>query len=178
HTAPTLAHALINRLLLPTRHDSHERLVRQALITGKHVFVEKPLALTLDDLAEIESAFSQRKEPQVLMVGFNRRFAPQVQKIKSLLSAVNEPKAFVMTVNAGEVPLEHWTQNLDVGGGRIVGEACHFIDLLRFLTGSRIIKFDALAIGKLPGIAVVEDKVSITLSFEDGSLGTIVYLAN
>lgn len=114
----------------------------------------------------------------MVMVGFNRRFAPQVQKMKALLAGVREPKAFVVTVNAGAIPLEHWTQDPAVGGGRIVGEACHFIDLLRFLTGSPIRGFQAVSLGKAPGVAVAEDKASITLRFADGSIGTIHYLAN
>ncbi len=181
----------INTVVITTRHDSHARLVCQALGAGKHVFVEKPLALTVDELAEIQAAFEQTRShtsdsavpptahrPPLLMVGFNRRFAPQVQKMKALLAGVREPKAFVMTVNAGAIPLEHWTQDPAVGGGRIIGEACHFIDLLRFLTGSPISGFQAVSLGKVPGVAVAEDKASITLRFADGSIGTIHYLAN
>ena len=112
------------------------------------------------------------------MVGFNRRFAPHVVKMKSLLAGVREPKAFVMTVNAGAIPREHWTQDSAVGGGRIVGEACHFIDLLRFLSGSPIVGFQAAAIENAAGGGVTEDKASITLQFQDGSIGTILYLAN
>ncbi len=181
----------INTVVITTRHDSHARLVCQALGAGKHVFVEKPLALTLDELAEIQAAFEQTRShtsdsavpptahrPPLLIVGFNRRFAPQVQKMKALLAGVREPKAFVMTVNAGVIPPEHWTQDPAVGGGRIVGEACHFIDLLRFLTGSPISGFQAVSLGKVSGVAVAEDKASITLRFADGSIGTIHYLAN
>ncbi len=171
----------INTVVITTRHDSHARLVCQALSAGKHVFVEKPLALTLDDLASIERSYAAAVEAghnPLVMVGFNRRFAPQVQKMKVLLAGVKEPKAFVMTVNAGAIPPEHWTQDPAVGGGRIVGEACHFIDLLRFLAGSPISGFQAVSIGKVPGIAVAEDKASITLRFIDGSIGTIHYLAN
>ena len=112
------------------------------------------------------------------MVGFNRRFAPHAQRMRALLSGVAEPKSFVMTVNAGAVPPEHWTQDRRVGGGRIVGEACHFIDLLRFLAGSPIKGFRASSMGPAPGIAVTDDKASIILNFEDGSIGTILYLAN
>src|SRR5258705_9431702 len=95
----------------------------------------------------------------------------------SLLRPIAEPKSFVMTVNAGAIPAEHWTQNRQQGGGRIVGEVCHFIDLLRFLAGSPIVGFDATAIGAAPG-GVRDDKSSITLRFGDGSVGTILYLAN
>jgi predicted dehydrogenase len=112
------------------------------------------------------------------MVGFNRRFAPQVVKMKALLETVAEPKSFVMTVNAGEIPADHWTQDPEVGGGRIIGEACHFIDLLRHLAGAPIVRHHAVALGRHPGLAVTEDKAMITLEFADGSVGTIHYLAN
>lgn len=171
----------INTVVITTRHDSHAHLVCQALNAGKDVFVEKPLALTLDNLTAIERVHAAAVEGgrhPLVMVGFNRRFAPQIQKMKALLNGVKEPKAFVMTVNAGAIPPEHWTQDSAVGGGRIVGEACHFIDLLRFLAGSPISGFQAVSIGKVPGIVMAEDKASITLNFEDGSIGTIHYLAN
>ena len=111
------------------------------------------------------------------MVGFNRRFAPQVVKIKALLAGVTGPKALVMTVNAGAIPADHWTQDPAVGGGRIIGEACHFIDLLRFLTGAAIVRAEAVAM-EAPTEAPTRDSVSISLGFADGSLGTILYLAN
>lgn len=158
-----------NAIVITTRHDSHARLVVQALLAGKHVFVEKPLCLTLDELSRIEAATGM----SLLMVGFNRRFAPQVQKMKQLLGGVSGPKSFVMTVNAGAIPVEHWTQDKKVGGGRIVGEACHFIDLLRFLAGTRITGWQRLAMGSL-----THDTVSLQLSFADGSIGTVHYFAN
>ena len=162
----------VNAVVITTRHDSHARLVCEALRAGKHVFVEKPLALTLDELAEIEAAFGQRPDLQ-LMVGFNRRFAPQVKRIKALLDGVKGSKAFVMTVNAGKIPPEHWTQDPAVGGGRILGEACHFIDLLRFLAGSPIVHHS-----RTPMEAATADTASIQLGFADGSIGTIHYFAN
>lgn len=109
----------------------------------------------------------------MLMVGFNRRFAPQVVKIKQLLAVVGEPKGFIMTVNAGAIPAGHWTQDQAVGGGRIVGEACHFIDLLRFLAGAPIVSWQRLNLDSATG-----DTVSISLSFADGSMGTVHYFAN
>ena len=176
-----LAEQTINTVAIVTRHDTHARFVSKALRAGKNVFVEKPLAITLDELAEVESAYgdvhAQGFGPQ-LMVGFNRRFSPQVQKIKSLLSSVSEPKTFIMTMNAGSIPADHWTQDIAVGGGRIIGEACHFIDLMRFLAGSKIVSIQARRMGDTPGMAITEDKASITLGFEDGSFGTILYLAN
>lgn len=167
----------VNAIIVTTRHDTHARFVLAAVAAGKHVFVEKPLALSLDEVDAIESAFLRTNET-MLMVGFNRRFAPQVRKMKALLAGVAEPKSFVMTVNAGAIPPEHWTQDPLVGGGRIVGEACHFIDLLRFLAGSQISGFHADSMRAAPGVAATADKASITLRFADGTIGTILYLAN
>jgi predicted dehydrogenase len=167
----------VNAVVVATRHSSHAKQVLHALRAGKHVFCEKPLCLSLDELAEINSE-SRMRPSQILMVGFNRRFAPQIQKAKELLALVNEPKSFVMTVNSGAIPPDHWTQDKFVGGGRIVGEACHFIDLLRFLAGTPIVGFQALAMGSHPAVQVREDKVAINLTFADGSLGTVHYLAN
>lgn len=179
--AAMLKNTAINTVVIVTRHDSHARFVAQALQAGKHVFVEKPLAIDSEGLAEVRAAYDvarmQGKGAQV-MVGFNRRFSPQVQRIKALLQAVKEPKCFVMTMNAGAIPADHWTQDNAVGGGRIIGEACHFIDLMRFLAGSPIVSIQARRMGDAPGVAVSEDKASITLGFEDGSFGTIMYLAN
>lgn len=168
----------IEAVVIATRHDSHAPLVEQALVAGKHVFVEKPLALTLDEIDRIERQYHANSTSKILMVGFNRRFSPHVQKMKSLLNAVKEPKAINMIVNAGAIPAEHWTQNPDIGGGRIIGEACHFIDLLRFLVGAPIASFQVASFGNASGVAVTDDKASITLRFEDGSLGTILYFAN
>jgi len=157
-------------VVITTRHDSHARFVLQALAAGKHVFVEKPLCLTLDELGKIEAAYVPSK---ILMVGFNRRFAPQVQKMKSLLQGVSGPKAIVVTVNAGAIPADHWTQDLEVGGGRIIGEACHFIDLLRFMAGVPIVSYQRVAMD-----AATQDTVSLQLGFADGSIGTVHYFAN
>jgi predicted dehydrogenase/threonine dehydrogenase-like Zn-dependent dehydrogenase len=178
-----LAHATINTVAIVTRHDTHARFVAQALQAGKHVFVEKPLAIDTAGLDAVLAAYdaahsdTRRGAPQV-MVGFNRRFSPQVQKMKALLAPVKEPKSFIMTMNAGAIPAKHWTQDPAVGGGRIIGEACHFIDLMRFLAGSPIVSVQARRMGDAPGVATTEDKASITLGFEDGSFGTIMYLAN
>jgi predicted dehydrogenase len=168
-TPSVFADTQVNAVVVTTRHDSHAGFVLQALAAGKHVFVEKPLCLTLAELDEIAKLATGR----LVMVGFNRRFAPQVQKISSLLKGVTGPKSFVMTVNAGTIPAEHWTQDLEVGGGRIIGEACHFIDLLRFLAGSRIASHFVVRMDSLSG-----DSVSISLKFEDGSMGVVHYLAN
>lgn len=176
-----LANATINTVAIVTRHATHARFVAQALKAGKNVFVEKPLAIHHDELADVHAAYAlshlSGQGPQ-LMVGFNRRFSPQVQKMKALLQPVKEPKSFIMTMNAGAIPTNHWTQDNAVGGGRIIGEACHFIDLMRFLAGSPIVSVQARRMGDAPGVLITEDKASITLGFEDGSFGTIMYLAN
>ncbi len=167
----------INTVVIATRHDSHARLVCQALQAGKHVFVEKPLALTQEELDEIQSVYVSNLKNgsgQTLMVGFNRRFAKLTQQMKGLLNRVKEPKSFVLTVNAGMIPSNHWTQDRNVGGGRIIGEACHFIDLLRFLVGHKITDFHTSYMGG----DLLKDKAMITLYFADGSIGAIHYLAN
>jgi predicted dehydrogenase len=160
-------------VVITTHHDSHARFVLQALEGGKHVFVEKPLCLTLAELNDIESAQLAAGGRSMVMVGFNRRFAPQVQKMKQLLSSVTGPKAFIMTVNAGAIPGDHWTQDPEAGGGRIIGEACHFVDLLRFLAAASITGWQQMSMD-----ALTRDTVSIQLSFADGSVGTVHYLAN
>jgi predicted dehydrogenase/threonine dehydrogenase-like Zn-dependent dehydrogenase len=179
--AAMLGNQTINTVAIVTRHDSHARFVAQTLQAGKHVFAEKPLAIAYTELADVQAAYAlahlSGHGPQ-LMVGFNRRFSPQVQKMKALLQAVKEPKSFIMTMNAGAIPANHWTQDNAVGGGRIIGEACHFIDLMRFLAGSPIVSVQARRMGDAPGVLITEDKASITLGFEDGSFGTIMYLAN
>ncbi len=171
----------INTVVIATRHDSHASLACKALSSGKHVFVEKPLGITKDEIDQIETAYTAANgsaSPVQLMVGFNRRFAPQIVKMKSLLDTVSEPKSFLMVVNAGAIPADHWTQDKTIGGGRIIGEACHFIDLMRFLAGSPITSVYARRMGDGHGVLVTEDKASITLGFSNGSLGTVMYLAN
>jgi predicted dehydrogenase/threonine dehydrogenase-like Zn-dependent dehydrogenase len=166
----------VDAVVIATRHDSHASMVCEALRAGKHVFVEKPLALTAAQVDEIEAVHrevSARGRPPVLMVGFNRRFAPQVRKIHALLRGAVGPKSFVMTVNAGAIPGDHWTQDRSSGGGRIIGEGCHFIDLLRHLAGARISSISATAMD-----TPQRDTVSACLGFADGSVGAVHYFAN
>lgn len=167
-----LADAQTDAVIVSTRHDSHADYVVRALAAGKHVFVEKPLALTHDEVIRIELAAAAAPR-QLLMVGFNRRFAPQIRRVRELLAAAPGPKALVMTVNAGAIPTSHWTQDPAVGGGRVLGEACHFIDLLRHLAGAPVASWHATAMD-----AATRDSAAITLRFDDGSIGTVHYLAN
>lgn len=175
--APVWTDPSIDTVVIATRHDNHAGSVLQALSAGKHVFVEKPLCLTLDELDAIETAATSSPDLK-LMVGFNRRFAPHVVRMKELLDAVPVPKHFIMTVNAGDIPPDHWVQDPSVGGGRIVGEGCHFIDLLRHLAGAEIVSTTATCLGRHPALAITDDKTTITLEFADGSVGAIHYLAN
>ena len=170
----------INTVSIVTRHDAHAQQVVDALKSGKNVFVEKPLALTLNELDEIDKSYNKANSSNTvrLMVGFNRRYAPHVVKMKELLDSHRSPKSIIMTVNPGAIIEEHWVQDSLIGGGRIIGEGCHFIDLMRHLVGHKIIDFKATMMGAVPGVEVREDKASITLTFEDGSFGTIHYLAN
>ena len=164
-------------VVITTQHDSHSHFVIRGLKSGKHIFVEKPLCLTLDELEKIKVSYEKagglnRRAP-MLMVGFNRRFSPHVKKIKHILDAADGPKSFIMTVNAGAIPADHWTQDPEKGGGRIIGEVCHFIDLLRFLAASPIDSWSRVTMD-----AFTDDTVSINLKFSNGSIGTINYFAN
>jgi predicted dehydrogenase len=167
----------IDTAVIATRHNAHAQQVLAALKAGKHVFCEKPLCLTRGELADIENEKANRPD-RILVVGFNRRYAPHVVTMKRLLDTVDAPKSLIITVNAGEIPLDHWTQDPSVGGRRIIGEACHFIDLARHLVGHPIIGYHAVALGRHPTLATVDDKSMLTLRFADGSVATIHYLAN
>lgn len=179
--ARVLADPTINVIMIATRHNTHADLTCAALQAGKHVFVEKPLALTMAQLEQLENTYRdtrQLQEPPSLMIGFNRRFAPQVEKIQTLLRSVHAPKTIVMTVNAGAIPANHWTQDIEIGGGRIIGEGCHFIDLLRHLIGEPITGIKAFAAGDPLQGPHQHDNVSFMLQFADDSVGTVHYLAN
>jgi predicted dehydrogenase len=148
-----------------------------ALRANKHVFVEKPLALNRQELAMVKDAL-ERAQGCHLMVGFNRRFSPLSLRAQTLLAERSQPLSIIYTVNAGAIPADHWTQDPQIGGGRIIGEGCHFIDLLRYLVGKPIIGLEARMMGDAPGVTVGQDKMAIVLEFADGSTGTIHYLAN
>jgi predicted dehydrogenase len=164
-------------VLITTRHNSHARMVVEALGAGKHVFVEKPLALNRDELAQIGQAVAAAPGQQ-LLVGFNRRFAPLALQMKRFVQARSEPLSMVYTVNAGAIPADHWAHDPASGGGRIIGEGCHFIDFLAFLADSPIVGVEARMMGRAAGLGVQEDKMTILLDFADGSTGVVHYLAN
>jgi len=165
----------VGAVFVVTGHHTHARFVCEALQAGKHVFTEKPLALDESQLQQVESCVLDRPG-KILMVGFNRRFSEHTQKIKSLLGARTGPLCMTMTVNAGAIPADHWTQDPQKGGGRIIGEGCHFIDLLSFLADCPVATVGAARVGTGP--AVRDDKMAIVLTFPDGSVGTINYFAN
>ncbi len=165
----------VNTVAILTRHDTHAALVVQVLRSGKHVFVEKPLAITPEGLSEIILQLEQAGNG-LLTVGFNRRFAPLVRRLSAFYAARTEPMHIHYRVNAGYLPANHWTQDPQKGGGRIIGEACHFVDFLTFLAGASPVCVSAHALpdqGKYR-----EDNVSMTFTFPDGSIGVIDYLAN
>ena len=167
-----LADPSCNALVIATRHDSHASLVQKALAAGKHVFVEKPLCLTVEELNDIEAAYTGQ---QLLMVGFNRRFAPLLVDLQQELEVLSGPKAFVYTCNAGAIPSDHWTQDPALGGGRLLGEACHFVDLLRHLAACPIENLQLLSASDYKSCP---DTFSLQLRFADGSIATVHYFAN
>ena len=163
----------VDALVISTRHNSHAKQVCAGLKESKHIFVEKPLVLTRDELTEVTEVYNGLEKKPLLMVGFNRRYAPHVIKIKQLLSSKSSPISMVMTVNAGFIPADHWVHDPASGGGRIIGEACHFVDLLRFLADASIESVNAVAMD-----SQCNDSVSIQLRFKNGSIGVVNYLAN
>ena len=165
----------INTVAILTRHNTHADLVVKALQAGKHVFVEKPLAINSSQLSAISEQLLAT-EHCLLTAGFNRRFAPLAQSLSSFFSHRTEPMHIHYRVNAGAIPLNHWTQDPEIGGGRIIGEGCHFVDFITFLVG---VAPDSVAAHALPDRGKYrEDNVSMTFTFPDGSLGIVDYLAN
>jgi predicted dehydrogenase/threonine dehydrogenase-like Zn-dependent dehydrogenase len=170
----------INTVVIATPHNSHATLVHDALMAGKNVFVEKPLAINYEQLALVQTAYHasrQLKNPPILMIGFNRRFSPLVSPIKSYLTKQSAPSCISIMVNAGSIPSESWIQQPDVGGGRLIGEGCHFVDLACFFAGSPISNADIHFLGSSPD-GITEDKHVISLQFEDGSIACIQYFSN
>jgi predicted dehydrogenase/threonine dehydrogenase-like Zn-dependent dehydrogenase len=166
-----LADPAVALVIITTRHNEHAKMVIEGLHAGKHVFVEKPLALNKEELDSIVKAYNGSK---TLMVGFNRRFSPHMQKVKQLMGSA--PMNVIATMNAGNIPANVWVHDMKVGGGRIVGEACHYMDLITFLTGSKIKAVCMNAMGENPQANT--DNASILLQYENGSTGVINYFAN
>lgn len=158
-----------------TRHDQHAPQILKALKQGKHVFTEKPLALTEDEIAEIDAALAG--SASMLMVGFNRRFSPAAREARKLFASTSSPLTVSIRMNAGSIPAEHWTQSEEEGGGRLIGEACHAIDLATYLTGSRPVRVYADCIGGPSAPKITEDQSFITLRHANGSISSIGYLA-
>lgn len=165
----------IDCVLIATRHNLHAKLVIEGLTHGKDVFVEKPLALSPSELKEVIATYKQNSGR--LMVGFNRRFSPFSLKAKEFLSYIDEPLVINCRVNAGFIPKESWVHDPSEGGGRILGEVCHFVDLAQFLTGSLPVKVYAETLSN-PGIYAPDENVVITITFKDSSLASITYVAN
>ena len=165
----------IDAVLSLTRHDQHASHVLSAVRAGKHVFVEKPLCMNLSELQEIDAQLAENENVTV-MVGFNRRFSPAAIKLKNLFEDTDSPLTVSFRFNAGEIPPDHWTQNFDEGGGRIIGEACHAIDLATFLVGSLPTRVFTESIGGSMG-KVSDDQCFITIRHANGSISNIAYLA-
>lgn len=162
----------VNLVMITTRHNLHANMVIKALNKDKHVFVEKPLALNAEELESIEKAYKDSKG--TLMIGFNRRFSPHTQKMKSIIG--DAPMNVIATMNAGAIPSNIWVHDMAVGGGRIIGEACHYLDLIVYLTGSKIKAVCMNALGENPEENT--DNASILVKLENGSTGVINYFAN
>ena len=167
----------VDTVMVLTRHDQHARQVVASLEAGKHVFVEKPLGLTLDEVETVESALAEHGGGVVLMVGFNLRFSPAARMVKDFFMDVAVPLTVSVRMNAGVLPPDHWTQDADVGGGRIIGEACHAIDLATFLVGSRPVRVFAQSIGGDTAPKITDDQVFITLRHDNGSISNVAYLS-
>lgn len=164
----------IDAIIIGTRHNLHAKQVIDSINAGKHVLVEKPLALTLNEITEILAAYE--KTPNLIVtVGFNRRYAPFIQRIKSIIDNCNEPVVMNYRVNAGFFPPEFWAQTPEEGGGRIIGEVCHFVDLLSYLAGSEIEKMYSTIVPINGKSIKSQDNLSVSLSFKNGSIASLTY---
>jgi predicted dehydrogenase/threonine dehydrogenase-like Zn-dependent dehydrogenase len=166
----------IGTIFIATPHNSHGKLTIEALKANKNIFVEKPLALNIEELKQI--FIEKNKSNSILMVGYNRRFSPLSNQIYKYFESITEPIIINIRVNAGFIPKDHWTQIEEIGGGRIIGEICHFVDLIQYFTKSNPIKVYADCIDNINSTHTNEDNISITIKFKNGSIGNIIYLAN
>jgi len=165
----------VEMVIITTQHHAHAPMICDALNAGKHVFVEKPLSINEEQLEKVNETLL-KNEGQTLTVGFNRRFSPHAQKIKELLGDQPGPMNITATMNAGVIPMDSWVRDMARGGGRIIGEACHFIDLMVFITGSKVKAICTNAMG--PGAKSSTDNASFLVQFENGSNGVVNYFAN
>ncbi len=172
-----LSDSEINTVFITTRHNLHAKMTIEALEAGKNVHVEKPLCLDRQELAAIKEVY-EKAEGKQLLVGLNRRFSPHAEKIHSLIASRNAPVCMSWMINAGHIPADSWVQKKTVGGGRIIGEGCHWLDFMSYLTESPIVSVSATMIDKSGGVEICSDKMSITAKFADGSIGTVHYFAN
>lgn len=161
----------IDTVFITSRHDSHSKFICNALKTNKNIFVEKPMAINNEQLEEIRALVPKSKSK--IFVDFNRRFSPHIKKMKTLISKISIPKAININVNSGMIDKDHWTQDLKIGGGRIIGEVCHFIDLALFLSGSKIKNWNVVKMKSQKN-----DTLSISFEYENGSIATINYFSN
>lgn len=166
-----LAEDIIDLVVISTNHNTHAKFIVEALRAGKHVYCEKPLCLTLEELDEVEKAY--RESGKHLFCGMNRRYAPLIAQMKKTMNTDGAPAVYDYTANAGFIPAEHWTQDEKVGGGRIIGEACHFVDTIQFLDGSEL---ESVRVAFAKNEAYPKnDNALITLRFASGAVGNIVY---
>ena len=163
-----------NTIFILTRHDTHAKYILDTLDSAKHIFTEKPLAITEDELEAIKQKYHNSNQDKFIMVGFNRRFSPYIKKLKSIFTT-EQIKAIHIRVNAGNLPADHWVNDSDIGGGRIIGEACHFIDLASFIADSKIESVFAYAMNSPNNI---QNTVNINLKFSNGSIANVSYFSN
>lgn len=166
----------MNAILIGTRHNQHASMVIEALQAGKHVLVEKPLALTRSELETIRRFYETHQKAPVLLTGFNRRFSPFAQRAKELIENRTNPIIINYRMNAGYIPLDHWVHT-EEGGGRNLGEACHIYDLFTFLTESKVVSIQARSLTPKTDHYSSRDNFAATLGFEDGSVATLTYTA-
>jgi predicted dehydrogenase len=171
----------VNTIFIATRHNLHADLICKALEAGKHVFCEKPLALNFEEAAKVARTYSalSTQHSALLLVGFNRRFSSLVVKTKEFFGEPNQPKHIFYRVNTGPVKASDWTQDEEIGGGRIIGEVCHFIDTAAYLTGDALTKsVVAKSLSSDRADVIDQDNISITIEYDNGSIATILYIAN
>nr|MBC8526122.1 Gfo/Idh/MocA family oxidoreductase [Candidatus Cloacimonadota bacterium] len=165
----------INTVMITTPHNTHAKLVTECLKAKKNVFVEKPLAMNEQELEDIKKEYENSNK--LILVGFNRRFSTHAKKIREFMKEAGTPMVMNYIINAGAIPPEHWTQNLEVGGGRIIGEVCHFVDFMQYISGSNPTHVYAVSIDTDNILYKNDDSVQFTLKFKDGSVGCITYHA-